>query len=338
MINSGSIWNLLAQSLVKEYYILRDDNLPLGLKTLSGHPLHIFQCYDILMQVRNMQGKNLIKQQEFLGANMADCDMILDLPWLIVLKTYVEWEIEEFYFFSDKLFALPVWEMPTDGATKVGTPDSNTIGTVTDQAPPDIALVSEVKLYRICKGKRVQVIFVEWRDWHDPKMDWKVANLVGAAIIAEDIKVKPSNVVLPEKYFDFADIFDKAKANVVPGHSKYDLAIKTGDNKVPFFGLVYDYSKLELDVLREYIRDMCAKSFIVLSKSPSGAPVFFTKKKDGGLRLCVDFWGLNAITKKNKHLLPLVRTFLDMLGWAKHYTKVDIITAYHTLRIWTGDE
>ena len=195
-----------------------------------------------------------------------------------------------------------------------------------------------MELYRICKRKGVQAFFVEWRDLHDSEIDWEAADLMEAAITAEDIKVKSSNVIQPEKYSDFADVFDKTKANVLPGHSRHDLAIQTEDNKIPPFGPVYNHSKLELDILREYIRDMCAKGFIVLSKSLFGALVLFTKKKDGGLRLCVDFWGLNAITKKNKHPLPLVRTLLDMLSQAKRYTKVDIIAAYHALRIWVENK
>ena len=264
---------------------------------------------------------------------MVSYDMILDLLWLIISKAYVAWETREFYFFSNTLFALPVREAPANRTIKVNTSNSDLISAITNQASPDITLVSKVKLYCICKKKRVQAFLVEWRDLHDLEMDWEVANLVGAAITEDDIKVKPSNVVLPKKYFDFADVFDKAKANVLPAHSRHDLAIETEDDKVPLFEPVYDHFKLELDVLHEYIRDMCAKGFIIPFKSSFGAPIFFTKKKDGRLRLCVDFWGLNVITKKNKHLLPLMQTLLDMLGRAKRYTKVYIIAAYHALRI-----
>ena len=132
MINSGSIWNLFAQSLVKEYNIPRDNNLPPGLKTLSGHLLRIFQRHNILMQIRDTQSKILVKQQEFFGVNMASYDMILGLLWLIVSKAYVEWEIGEFYFFSDKPFALAVQEAPANRATKVDTPNLDTIRAVTD--------------------------------------------------------------------------------------------------------------------------------------------------------------------------------------------------------------
>lgn len=91
----------------------------------------------------------------------------------------------------------------------------DTIKIVADQASPDIALVSKVKLYCICKRERVQAFLVEWRNLQNLEMDWEVANLMEAAITTEDIKVKPSNIILPKKFSDFADIFDKAKTNVL---------------------------------------------------------------------------------------------------------------------------
>lgn len=137
---------------------------------------------------------------------------------------------------------------------------------------------------------------------------------------------------------DFADVFDKAKTNILPSHSRHDLTIKIEDNEIALFGLVYDYFKLELDVLYEYIRDICTKSFIVFFKLFFGVSVLFTEKKNRRLKLYVNFQGLNAINKKNKHPLLLVQIFLNMLGWVKCYTKVDIITAYYALRIRAEEE
>lgn len=79
MIDFRLILNLLTQSLVKEYNIPVDNNLPLDLKTLNEHPLYIFQCHDILMQVKDMQNKDFIKQQEFFKANITNYDMIFSL-------------------------------------------------------------------------------------------------------------------------------------------------------------------------------------------------------------------------------------------------------------------
>jgi hypothetical protein len=68
---------------------------------------------------------------------------------------------------------------------------------------------------------------------------------------------------------------------------------------------------MELVALREYIDENLSKNFIRHSKSPTGAPILFIKKKDGSLRMCVDYRGLNKVTKKNHYPLPLISGFLE---------------------------
>ena len=72
--------------------------------------------------------------------------------------------------------------------------------------------------------------------------------------------------------------------------------------------------------------------------SPYGAPVLFVKKKDGSLRLCVDFRSLNKITKKNRYPLPLISDLLDSPHKARIYTKIDLQHAYHLVCIAEEDE
>ena len=104
------------------------------------------------------------------------------------------------------------------------------------------------------------------------------------------------------------------------------------------FGPVYNHSAIELQTLRKYINNMLAKSFIEPLKSLSGVFVLFTKKKDGGLHLCVDYQGLNAITLKNRHLLLLIQIFLDLIIGLWFFTKLNIIATYNLLRIQKSDE
>ena len=80
------------------------------------------------------------------------------------------------------------------------------------------------------------------------------------------------------------------------------------------------------------------KGWITPSTSPAGAPILFVPKKDGTLRLCVDYRGLNAVTVKNRYPLPLITEILDRLVGAKFYTKLDLRDAYHRIRIRVGDE
>ena len=84
--------------------------------------------------------------------------------------------------------------------------------------------------------------------------------------------------------------------------------------------------------------DKLASGAIQASNSPHGAPVLFVPKKDGKLRLCVDFHGLNKITKKDRYPLPLISDLLDAPRKAKYYTKLDLAHAYHLVQIAEGDE
>ena len=91
-------------------------------------------------------------------------------------------------------------------------------------------------------------------------------------------------------------------------------------------------------MLHKYLRDTLAKGWIREFSSPVGAPILFAPKKDRELRLCVDYRGLNKITKKNRYPLPLIGEILDRLSKAKVYTKLDLRNAYHRIRIREGDE
>ena len=75
------------------------------------------------------------------------------------------------------------------------------------------------------------------------------------------------------------------------------------------------------------------KNFIRHSKSPARAPILFVKKKDGSLRMCVDYCGLNKITVKNRYPLSLILGLFDQLSQAKIYTKIDLRGAYNLVRI-----
>ena len=97
-------------------------------------------------------------------------------------------------------------------------------------------------------------------------------------------------------------------------------------------------SEQELQTLREQLNDLLGKGFICPSNSPAGAPILFVKKKDGSLRLCIDYRNLNHITRKNRYPLPLIGDLLDRLRTAKVFTKIDLRAGYHNVRIAPGHE
>jgi hypothetical protein len=95
---------------------------------------------------------------------------------------------------------------------------------------------------------------------------------------------------------------------------------------------------VELETLHAYIQENLSRGFIQSSESPAGAPVLFVKKKDGSLRLCVDYRGLNKITVPNRCPLPLISETLDRLRTGVIFTKLDMRGAYNLIRIAKGEE
>jgi hypothetical protein len=90
--------------------------------------------------------------------------------------------------------------------------------------------------------------------------------------------------------------------------------------------------------VKNYLKENLAKGWIWNSTSPVEASILFMKKKDGLLRLCVDYQGLNKITIKDRTPLSLISKSLDRLKKAKYFIKLDLQTGYHNIRIAEGDE
>ena len=97
-------------------------------------------------------------------------------------------------------------------------------------------------------------------------------------------------------------------------------------------------SRDKLLVLRKTLLDLLEKGFIRASTSPAASPVLFVRKPGGGLRFCVDYRALNALTRKDRYPLPLIRETLNQVGRAKWYTKLDVTAAFHKIRIAEGQE
>ena len=89
----------------------------------------------------------------------------------------------------------------------------------------------------------------------------------------------------------------------------------------------------ELKEMKVQLQDLLNKGFIRPNTSPWGASVLFVKKKDGSLRLCIDYRQLNKVTTKNKYLLPRIDDLFDQLQGAQCFSKIDLRSRYHQLRI-----
>ena len=112
-----------------------------------------------------------------------------------------------------------------------------------------------------------------------------------------------------------------------------DFSINLMPGATPVSKAPYRMSTLELKELQLQLKELLKKGYIHPSVSPWGAPVLFTKKKYGTLRLCIDFQHLNRVTVKNKYPLPRIDDLFDKLKDAKIFSKIDLRSGYHQVRI-----
>lgn len=142
----------------------------------------------------------------------------------------------------------------------------------------------------------------------------------------------------PPEYNDLKEVFSETECEVLPPHRPTDCAIEL----VPGVKLpkprMYSMTPAEMQEMRKYIDKNLARGFIKPSRSRIAAPVLFREKKDGSLRLCVDFRGLNGVCVEHLYPLPLMKDMLATLAKGKYFTRLDLREAYYRVRIRQGDE
>lgn len=147
---------------------------------------------------------------------------------------------------------------------------------------------------------------------------------------------------VPHVYHEYLDVFSKAESDRLAPHREgvdHRIELKEGKSEDDLgFSPLYKMSLEELEACRDYITDNLRKGFIVPSSTPWSSPVLMAAKNDGGLRFCVDFRKVNALTKGNQYPLPLIEETLSRIAKAKILTKIDIRQAFHKIRMHPDSE
>ncbi|KAI2644715.1 Retrotransposon-derived protein PEG10 [Labeo rohita] len=210
-----------------------------------------------------------------------------------------------------------------------------------------------ITLYVVNSPKYEVILGFPWLSIHDPAISWFQGELthwsqfcmkncfpiqpqpcLTTSIESPDTQVK---ITIPSHYQDLSEVFSKTKATQLPPHRPWDCAIDLLPNAMPPKSRVYPLSRMEDQAMEEYVEEALDSGFIRASTSPVAAGFFFVSKKDGGLRPCIDYRGLNNVTVKFRYPLPLVPPALEQLQEATIYTKLDLRSAYNLIRIKEGD-
>jgi hypothetical protein len=135
---------------------------------------------------------------------------------------------------------------------------------------------------------------------------------------------------------EFEDVFPEELPGMPPERG-VEFYIDLIPGTAPLAKRPYRMAPTELAELKLQIAELQQKGYIRPSSSPWGAPVLFVTKKDGSMRMCIDYRSLNEVTIKNKYPLPRIDDLFDQLQGAKYFSKIDLRSGYHQLRIKEAD-
>ena len=307
LIDSGSEVNAMSPAYASKLG-LRVRHTDVGAQKIDGSTLQTFGMVLANFRMEDKLGRTRFFQETFLLADIS-AEVVLGMPFLTFSNADVQFVEKELTWRSyTTVKALPTTKR--------------------------VELINKKEFAKAALDENSETFVV-----HVASLNLAPAPGIHPDRAAQIASLLTEEVKIPDKYSDFTDVFSEEKALVLPERTELnEHAINLEDGKQPPYGPIYSLGPVELETLKIYIETYLKTGLIRPSKSPAGAPIFFDKKPDGSLRLCVDYWGLNNLTIKNQYPLPLIGESLDRLGRAKRFTQLDLTSAYHRMRIKEGDE
>ncbi|CAJ0966125.1 unnamed protein product [Ranitomeya imitator] len=209
-----------------------------------------------------------------------------------------------------------------------------------------------IDLFVLAKLPCLVILGLPWLKMHNPLLDWSSSairfwgqgcygNCFNDHIDGNCFNAHIAAVVkkeLPEAIQDFWRVFLEVESQALPPHRDYNCAIEFIPGATLPKSRLFNLTIPKREALKEYLQTSLAAGHIRPSKSLVAVGFFFVKKKDGGLRPCLDFWEINKITVRNPYPLPLIPDLFNQLTRAKWFSKIDLRGAYNLLRVKEGNE
>jgi hypothetical protein len=250
-------------------------------------------------------------------------DLILGDGWLTQHRAYLDFDTKGLVLRHGK---KRITLRPRD--TQVGTPQTAQQQPVPQdmQLPPLLSCTQVRRLLR--KGCTMGVITVQ------PASEVLNAVEIRTQQDVVDAVAPLNDPHLTDLLSELHDIFPPPPGfDATDRPWEVDHAIPSASGDVPRYQYTKRLTHEERTTLENMITDLLGKGLIEPSTSPYGAPVLFVRKKDGTLRLCIDYRALNRVTMKNRYPLPRIDELIDKVSQARYFTSLDLATGYHQIRI-----
>jgi hypothetical protein len=250
-------------------------------------------------------------------------DAILGMPWLRKHNPHINWQegtISIQHGATQQIHTLRQAGV-TDGAVRLN-------------------LLSKKQVQKQAKQGDIESCFLVYADYVDPSSGPSPSLSLISSVSpspssssSPPVPVSALDSAAAAMLREYRDVFPSELPAGLPPSRDIDHRIELVPGASPTSRPTFRMSPKELDELKKQLEDLTRSGFIQPSKSPFGAPVLFVKKKDGTMRMCIDYRALNAITVKNKYPLPRIEELFDRLQGASYFTKVDLRSGYYQIRV-----
>ena len=291
LVDSGSEVNLISQKYAGQIGVQSTMDEFITLSTINDRRVNIHGVHFLDLEVEDCQDRTRYFDEFFLASDITHEDVVLGIPWLKIVNPDINWAEEHL-----------TWRFDTETLL-------HTVGRLRITEPEDI--VKDINK----KSSKTFCVYIRpvLNDMKHVHPDRQAVVAAAKAAFLQD----EAHVTIPSKYRPWKHLFSEEQAYKLPNHTPFDHAIDLKDGKQPPWGPIYSLSEDELVALRAYLAKSLRNGFIRPSESSARALILFVKKKNGSLRLCVDYRGLNDVTIKNRYPLPLIGESLDRLSRAK---------------------
>ncbi|KAJ9508757.1 hypothetical protein QJQ45_028059 [Haematococcus lacustris] len=306
---------------------------PLNLLTANNDTVHIREQFVGPLEIQKSKVGCFAK---IMPGMLAGVDLILGADWLSYYDAVLK----------------PKHGVCTLQATNSGKPEN--LFALRPKHLPGFAAVAEMEKQR-CKeaagvlsaGQTARLLRQGCSSWLmlvQPSDDngWHTGSLAAAVVGSEGARSAEANpwlvpaAQLEGLLAEFADVFESMPEGLPPDR-KVGHTIRLEPGAVPPYRRMYKLSPREDAEVRKQVAELLAKGLIEPSSSPYGAPILFVQKKDGSLRMCIDYRALNKLTVRDRYPLPRIDELFDKLAGKKVFSSLDLQAGYHQIRITEED-
>ena len=322
LVDCGASGQFIGSSFVRRHSLPLAKASDSTFETVTLADGHVQPAAGIVSSV-SVVVSSYTESMDFIVTDLSGYDAIFGMSWLVHHNPVVDWRGATLSFVDEHARKHVLRKVATGLAIPMPPPSRSTLNLITSKQ-----LEKQYQQGMIESG---YIVFLE-------TVDAFCASLGHSISSVQSVSSDPLESVRRAALSPFKDVFPPDLPPGLPPSREVDHKIELIPGSSPPSRPTFRLSATELVELKTQLEGLVKAGFIRPSLSPYGAPILFVKKKDGTMRMCVDYRALNNITIKNSYPLPRVDELFDRLQGAKFFSKIDLRSGYHQIRIAEGDE